>query len=118
MAVAKRAGDGGSGRSHAIDDEARHAGSDQPIVTLMCNESTNYRVRDTTVNVIVNEPGNAAGAAGAFSFPLSRGDERPRGRHVEPRAVIRHTVVSKRNDSTSHHTHAATEPQKQVYPLA
>ena len=30
------AGDGGSGRSHAIDEEARHdAGSDQPVVTLM-----------------------------------------------------------------------------------
>ena len=34
-AAAKRAGDGGSGRSHAIDEEARHAGSDQPFVTLM-----------------------------------------------------------------------------------
>ena len=32
-AAAKRAGDGGSGRSHAIDEEARHAGSDQPFVT-------------------------------------------------------------------------------------
>ena len=35
VAAAKRAGDGGSGRSHAIDEEARHAGSDQPFVTLM-----------------------------------------------------------------------------------
>ena len=35
VAAAKRAGDGGSGRSHAIDEEARHAGSDQPFATLM-----------------------------------------------------------------------------------
>ena len=35
MAAAKCVGDGGSGRSHAIDEEARHAGSDQPFVTLM-----------------------------------------------------------------------------------
>ena len=35
VAAAKRAGDGGSGRSHAIVGEARLAGSDQPFVTLM-----------------------------------------------------------------------------------
>ena len=35
VAAAKRAGDGGSGRSHAIVGEARLAGSDQPVVTLM-----------------------------------------------------------------------------------
>ena len=35
VAAAKCVGDGGSGRSHAIDEEARHVGSDQPFVTLM-----------------------------------------------------------------------------------
>ena len=35
VAAAKRAGDGGSGRSHAIVGEARLAGSDQLFVTLM-----------------------------------------------------------------------------------
>ena len=47
MAAAKRAGDGGSGRSHAIVGEARLAGSDQPVVTLMSEVLTQ---RATLVN--------------------------------------------------------------------
>ena len=50
MAAAKRAGDGGSGRSHAIDEEARNAGGDQPFVTLMTELLTQRAACDFRVH--------------------------------------------------------------------
>lgn len=82
VAAAKRAGDGGSGRSHAIDEEARHdAGSDQPVVTLMTELLTQ--------RVSLFGP---SGSAGAARQPRAR---RRRARSVE-RSRAERLAVSRR----------------------